>query len=166
MYRPLIFSLLLLFWVVLSGHFDLFHLTMGVVCAGIVTWLSSDMLFENRAKGGRVRVEELCRASSYAFWLLGQIVLANIQILKLALSPGGMEEVAPRVVRFKTKLRSDFAKYVLAQSITLTPGTVTVKIIGDEFIVHAISKASADSLDGSMEERIAHIYQSETLESA
>lgn len=166
MYRLLIFSLLLVFWVILSGHFDAFHLSMGVLCAGIVTWLSSDMYFENRSKGAQVRVEEVCRAFGYAFWLLGQIVLANIQILKLALSPGGMEEVSPRVVRFKTKLRSDFAKYVLAQSITLTPGTVTVKIVGDEFVVHAISKAAADSLDGSMEDRIAHIFQSETMEPA
>ena len=85
-------------------------------------------------------------------------------MLKLALSPGGLEEVSPRVVRFKTKLESDFARFVLAQSITLTPGTVTVKIVGDEFYVHAISKAAADGLDGTMEGWIAHVYEPELEE--
>ncbi|MFT4639231.1 MAG: multicomponent Na+:H+ antiporter subunit E [Verrucomicrobiales bacterium] len=161
MHRLLIFSLLLLTWLVLSGLFDVFHITLGVLCAGIVTWMSSDLLFQERSTSMRDRFLEMGRVPSYFVWLLWQIVLANVYILKLALTPGGMEDVSPRVVRFKTRLKSDFAKYVLAQSITLTPGTVTIKIVGDEFFVHAISKEAADGLDGAMEEWIAHIYEPE-----
>lgn len=161
MYRVLVFLILMLTWMILSGHFDAFHLIMGAVCSGIVTWLSSDLLFEDRSLSLRTRLRQLARIASYFVWLLGQVVLANIYTLKLALSPGGLDEVAPRVVTFRTHLKSDFAKYLLAQSITLTPGTVTVKIVGDEFHIHAISKVAADGLDGSMEGWIKHIFEPE-----
>ncbi len=159
MYRILIFSVLFLFWVVLSGHFDGFHLALGVVCAGIVTWLSSDLFFQDRSRNLSQRWREISLGVGYFAWLLNQIVKANIVILKLALSPNGVDDVAPRVVRFRTKLRSDFARYLLAQSITLTPGTVTIKIAGDEFFVHAINQEAADGLDRSMEGWIAHIFE-------
>ena len=55
-------------------------------------------------------------------------------------------------------LRSDFAKVVLANSITLTPGTVTMKVEENTVYVHAISRKAAESLDGSMETRIARIF--------
>lgn len=161
MYRLLIFILILANWLIFSGFFDAFHVGLGVLCAAIVTWMSSDLLFEDRSRSIAERFQEVARLPSYLVWLLWQIVLANVYMLKLALSPGGMEEVSPCVVRFKTKLKSDFARFVLAQSITLTPGTVTVKIVGDEFYVHAISKAAADGLDGAMEGWIAHVYEPE-----
>ena len=161
MYRLLIFTLILASWLIFSGFFDAFHIGLGILCAGIVTWISSDLLFEDRSKSISGRLQELFRLPSYLVWLLWQIVLANVYMLKLALTPGGLEEVSPRIVRFKTKLKSDFARFVLAQSITLTPGTVTIKIVGDEFYVHAISKAAADGLDGAMEGWIAHVYEPE-----
>ena len=159
MYRLLIFAILYPIWLVLSGHFDPLHLVLGALCVGIVIWMSSDLWFMDRSRGAARRVREISCLVGYLIWLLWQVVLANLYILKLALSPGGLAEVAPQVVRFKTRLRSDFAKYVLAQSITLTPGTVTVKIVGDEFFVHAISKTVADGLDRSMESRIARVYE-------
>ena len=103
MYRLLIFILILTNWLIFSGIFDVFHIGLGVLCAGIVTWISSDLLFENRSKSIRGRLREMSRLPSYLVWLLWQIVLANVYMLKLALSPGGLEEVSPRVVRFKTK---------------------------------------------------------------
>ncbi|MEN9023069.1 MAG: hypothetical protein GWQ05_12710 [Verrucomicrobiaceae bacterium] len=161
MYRFLIFILILANWLIFSGLFGAFHIGLGILCAGIVTFVSSDLMFEDRSKSIAERMQEISRLPSYLVWLLWQIVLANVYLLKLALSPGGLEEVSPRIVRFNTKLKSDFARFVLAQSITLTPGTVTVKIVGDEFYVHAISKAAADGLDGAMEGWIAHVYEPE-----
>ena len=77
--------------------------------------------------------------------------------------PKGMDEVEPEVVRFKTKLRSDFGKWLLANSITLTPGTVTIMVRGDEFVIHAISQGAAEGLNGEMERRIAQIFEPEVL---
>ncbi|MCB1095245.1 MAG: Na+/H+ antiporter subunit E [Verrucomicrobiae bacterium] len=161
MYQVLVFFLLLLTWVIFSGLFDPFHLSLGVLSCLLVTWMSSGMLFADRAASVWSRGRQAFLLIGYASWLLWQIVLANVHILKLALSPSGLEEVRPRVVRFRTGLRSEFGKFVLAQSITLTPGTVTIKIIGDEFVIHAISRLAADGLDGAMEARIAAIFEPE-----
>ena len=165
MYQVLVFFLLLLTWVIFSGLIDPFHLSLGVISCLLVTWMSSSMLFANRADGIGIRARQAIMLLGYLLWLLWQIVLANVHILKLALNPAGLEEVRPRVVRFRTGLRTDFGKFVLAQSITLTPGTVTIKIIGDEFVIHAISKFAADGLDGAMEARIAAIFEPESRES-
>ena len=65
------------------------------------------------------------------------------------------------MVRFKTHLKTDFAKWVFANSITLTPGTVTIRIDDDEFYVHAISEYTAKGLEGEMEKRIAAVWEPE-----
>ncbi len=159
MYRLLIFALLFAGWAIFSGLFDAFHLTLGVISCALVTYLSSDLLFSDRSQSFGDRVEQAIRFLGYALWLLWQIVLANIYILKLALTPGGLEEISPRIIRYRTKLQSDFAKFVLAQSITLTPGTVTIRIDGDILYIHAISQAAEEGLDGSMEGWIGYVFE-------
>ena len=72
-------------------------------------------------------------------WLLWQIVLANIQVFKLAFHPNILEVLSPRLISFKTSLKGEVPQFILAQSITLTPGTVAVGIDNGEFKVHAIN---------------------------
>jgi len=164
MYRLLIFLLLFSTWVVFSGFFDAFHLTLGAICAAFVTLISGDLFFCVRNTSQRDRLREVLRLPGYMLWLTWQIVLANVHVLKLALLPNGPKEIKPRIVRFETNLTSPFARFVLAQSITLTPGTVTVTIEGDEFVVHAISRAAAEGLAGDMERRVAYVFEPERLE--
>jgi multicomponent Na+:H+ antiporter subunit E len=85
-------------------------------------------------------------------------VLANIHVLRISFSPRVKEQIQPQLVRFRSGLKSDFEKYVLAQSITLTPGTVTLQIDGDVFLVHAISDVAAKGLMGSMVDRVRHVF--------
>lgn len=160
-YRVFIFVLLLITWVALSGQFDAFHLSLGLISCALVTWMSSDLLFRTREGSILQRIHEGWKLAWYFLWMLWQILLANIAILKLALSPNALQHVDPSIVHFKTKLKSNFAKFLLANSITLTPGTVTIKISGDDFYVHAINEEAAAGLDGEMERRIARIYRSE-----
>ena len=157
MNRLLTFLLLLVTWVIFSGVIDVFHLSLGVISCGIVTWLSSDFLFQKDGKGLQTRFVEVGRFIGYCLWLLWQIILANIHVLKLALASNN-REMRPQMVRFRTSLRSEFARYVFANSITLTPGTVTLSVEGDEFVVHAISRKVADELPGEMEKRVAKIF--------
>ncbi len=162
-YRISIFVLLLVTWVAFSGKFDAFHLGLGVLSSLIVTWLSQDLLFKDRKQDLGERLAEAIRFTGYAFWLLWQIVLANMHVFKLAMTKAGEEEMSPRVVKFKTKLKSDFAKFVLANSITLTPGTITIRITGNEYLVHAISEAvEKDLKTGEMERRVAAVFEPET----
>jgi multicomponent Na+:H+ antiporter subunit E len=69
--------------------------------------------------------------------------------------------IEPHVIRFKTSLKTDYAKFVFANSITLTPGTVTVRVDGDEFSVHAISPRTADALPGIMQDKIKALFEPE-----
>ena len=96
----------------------------------------------------------------YFLWMIWQIVLSNIHLLKLAF--GKPEALRPQIIKFESRLESDFEKWLLANSITLTPGTVTMKIIGQNFYIHAISDIAAEGLDGEMERRITKILPRNT----
>lgn len=157
--RLLSFLLLFAFWLILSGLFDAFHLALGLISCALVTWWSSDLLFESRGSLKHTLTQGW-RLAGYLAWLLWQIVLSNIHLFQLSF--GSLKEVSPRIVKFRTGLKTDFAKFLLANSITVTPGTITVKILGDVFYVHAISEAAA-GLDGGMERRIAAIFEPETV---
>lgn len=158
MYRIIIFLILMATWIVFSGMFDPFHLSLGVISAAFVTLSSGEMFFLRRRRRLSARVSDGVRMAGYLLWLTWEIALANLHVLYLALHPRGRALLEPQVVRFKTRLRGDFAKFVLANSITLTPGTVTISIEGDEFLVHAISRKTAESLPGSMELRVASAF--------
>jgi multicomponent Na+:H+ antiporter subunit E len=158
MYHILSFIFLFALWVVFSGRLDAFHLTMGALSSAFVTAFSGNLFFENRSCSLRSRSAECLRFIPYSFWLLYQILLSNLHVLYLALHPRGRDLWDPKIIRVRTNLRSDFAKVVLANSITLTPGTVTLKVEGDSLYVHAISSKAAKSLDGHMEARIARLF--------
>jgi multicomponent Na+:H+ antiporter subunit E len=159
LYKGIVFAMLMATWLVLSGLFDAFHLTLGVISCGLVTWMSSDILFENRSQSLRSRLVQAGRLMGYLGWLLWQIFLSNLHLFRLAFSP--MSEIQPHIVRYESKLDTDFQRFLLANSITLTPGTVTIKIMGDTFYIHAISDIAAQGLDGEMERRIHHIFSTE-----
>jgi len=153
------FILMFGFWLLLSGKFDLFHLTLGVISSLLVSWMSSDLLFIDRTKKGRLI--EVWRFILYVPWVLKEILLSTLHVTWLALHPAMKEKIAPRIVNFKTSLKSDAARVTLANSITLTPGTITVRVEDDVFTVHALSDKVASGLPGEMEERIARIFTEE-----
>jgi len=97
------------------------------------------------------------RFFTYIPWLLYQIVLSNLHVVRLALGPRNLLD--PKIIEFKTKLESDISMVTLANSITLTPGTITVDVRDGVYYVHAVSKKTAEDLmTGEMEDRIAHIF--------
>jgi len=164
-----IFSFFILFigWIQLSGKFDLFHLSLGVISCAFVAKISSDLFFQKKSKGLGARSGEAMRFIVYCFWLLYQIIIANIHVVALALSPKFMaRNFDPHIFTFRTSLKTDFARFVLANSITLTPGTVTIRINKDIFFVHAISKqAAGDFTDQEsmsvMERKVAWVFEKE-----
>ncbi|AWT60408.1 MAG: Na(+)/H(+) antiporter subunit E [Candidatus Moanabacter tarae] len=155
------FSFLILFlvWVVLSGLFDPFHLLLGLFSSIFISLISADLLFAQTSKRFSSRIREGMQVPGYMVWLFYQVVLANIHILRLALSPKGFASIEPRIIRHKVAFRTDFAKYALANSITLTPGTVTVRIDGDHLLIHAISRKTAAGVGGEMEKRVSNVFE-------
>ncbi len=152
--RFVTFVLLLVFWIVFSGKFDAFHLPLGILSCLIVALVSHDLLFQNVGTDNKLRIAG--RFLLYLPWLIYQVILANLHVARLVISPRGMR---PQIVSVKTKLKSDIALVTFANSITLTPGTITMDIIDGEFFVHAISQKVADDLlSGDMENRVARVF--------
>jgi multicomponent Na+:H+ antiporter subunit E len=144
------------FWILLSGKFDLFHLTLGVISSALVSFLSTDLFMYEQGKN---RVSTGLRFLMYLPWLLYQIVLSTLHVTFLALHPKMKEQIDPTIVTFKTTLKTDIAKVALANSITLTPGTITIRVVDQVFHVHAISRKAAAGLPGEMEERLAKVFE-------
>lgn len=144
----LITSILILsvLWVSMSGFFDLLHLFYGAVSIALV------VLVNYQLKRKIFFDDELTRWSSlryfrglyYIVWLLGQILKSGFQIALIILKYG--MPIQPYVVQFKADLPNTQAKVILGNSITLTPGTLTVDIEGDLFTVHALTPQSYESI--------------------
>ena len=135
------FSALMGLWALFSGRFDAMHLGMGVIYCALVTAISRPLWFEQPNVPFSKRIQMARRFVQYCAWLMVEIVRANIHVLALALNPRPREAISPEIVRFETTLKSEFARVVLANSITLTPGTVTIRIHEDTFIVDTIKLA-------------------------
>jgi len=148
---------MLFFWVVLSGMFDAFHLTLGVICCLLIAHFSHGLLLYGDGK--RSWVASLFGLAAYLPWLFYQIFLANLQVAYIVLHPRMLEKIDPQVIRFKTRLKHPFSKVTFAQSITLTPGTITVSIHDDDFSVYALTRSSGDALPGEMEARVARALE-------
>ncbi len=151
------FFILLGFWTFMSGLFDPWHFGLGVLSCALVSYMSSDLLFKKKFGAGR-RLKEARAFIAYVPWLLYQICLANIYVVKVALAPNVTGKISPHIIKFRTRLKSEMAIVAFANSITLTPGTITVHIEDEYFYVHSLDEPLADSLPGEMEDRIARIF--------
>lgn len=148
----LVFGVCLGFWLVLSGHFDPLTVALGVVSALAVAWANRDV----ELLSGVTR--SAAGFAAYLPWLLKEIVVANVQVVRLILDP--RLPIDPVVVRYRAPLASDLALTTLGNSITLTPGTVTLDVERNELTVHALTRDSADAvLEGSMARRVGHAYR-------
>jgi multicomponent Na+:H+ antiporter subunit E len=156
-FGPYVVTFFIMFgiWIVLSGKFDPFHLSLGVISCAIVACLSADLLRPS-VRGLLILVVQWI---PYLLWLMKEIFKANLHVTYLVFHPRMMDLIDPRIVKFQSKLKGDLALVTFANSITLTPGTITVNVSLDgDFKVHAIDKASGDPLPGEMEARVAKVF--------
>jgi multicomponent Na+:H+ antiporter subunit E len=143
--------MLLTFWLIISGSFDLQHILVGVPVGMGVTALYGRMFGKMRVSG--IRKSRPFVLLDYAVSLVVEIVKANIHVAGIVLSP--KMHISPGMIKYRTKLKSDVGKVLLATSITLTPGTLTVDLEGDEFLIHALTRDMALGIANSpIEEKI------------
>lgn len=153
----LTFLLMAVTWVILSGKFDPFHLSLGGISCALVAWFSSDLIFPELRLGRLILVS--LRFCLYIPWLIKEVFTANLWVLYLTLHPRMKDKIDPMVIRFKSRLKSDLALVTLANSITLTPGTITINVdIDGNFEVHALDWKSASGLPGVMQDNIAKVF--------
>jgi len=142
------YFLLLLLWMIFNGRVTLEVFLFGVVICGWLYWFISKYMGYNYK-------DEICYAKKiplylkYAVVLVWEIIKANIDVIKIILSPN--MEIEPAIVKFRTDLESDAARVTLANSITLTPGTYTAGLENGDFVVQALDKSKfGEGLDDSV----------------
>jgi len=139
------------FWLLLSGFFETFLMTVGAASALGVVWLSRRMDVVDR-EGHPIHLGP--RAMLYWPWLLMAIVKSAWSVCLVILHP--RLPISPTLVRLRPTQRTDLGRVLLANSITLTPGTVTIEAGTEEFLVHALTEAGAeDLLTGDMDRRVS-----------
>lgn len=157
------------FWLLLSGHYDTFHISMGIFSSLLVVLVNIRLNWHyfscekaehpplNLKRRSPVELK-LFRLFYYIPWLIWQIVVASLQVAYAVMRP--KMPINPSMIHFKTKLPNTAARVILGNSITLTPGTITVQIVDDMFMVHALMDVSSSAIiDGTLPEQVAKIYE-------
>ena len=144
------------FWLLMSGIYTPLILFLGAISVIFVLYLTRRMdaldedVFEFKLKR---------KHFSYWSWLAKEIFKANIDVSKVILSP--KMNLSPRLVRVPLSQSNELATVIYANSITLTPGTVSVDIEGDEIIIHALTQGLMDGLtEGDMDQRVNYLEKS------
>ena len=158
------------FWLLLSGHYDFFYISMGVLSALLIVLLNirlrkyyffREEISETEAKIKGIypsRLRLIRFLFIYVPWLIWQIVIASLQVAYAVLRP--KMPIDPSLVFFKTKLPNMSSKVILGNSITLTPGTITIQLTEDQFIVHALMDVSSSGIiDGTLPGQVAELYE-------
>jgi multicomponent Na+:H+ antiporter subunit E len=151
MHFLLVVASLFLFWLLLSGFWVPFLLTAGLASAVLVAAFAHRMGAIDR-EGQPFHLS--WRALVYWPWLIWEIAKAGWDVSKLILDP--KLPISPTMLRVRAQQKTAVGLVIYANSITLTPGTISVDVEGDEILVHAITTAGADSLaEGDMDRRVA-----------
>ena len=149
------FFLLFGFWVLLNGRWTTEIAVVGlVVAAALYAFLAAFMGYSPRKEWAVLK--RLGRILAYLGYLVCEVVKSSVAVLKLIWSPKLVPE--PKLISFRTGLRTDAGKVVLADSITLTPGTITVNVQGDRMLVHCLDTSfGIDENDFEMERRVMRV---------
>ena len=138
------FVLLLLVWIVLNGSLDVQVVVAGVLVCAALSWASKRIL-QLPPLGGAVRFGRFPRAVFYILYLAKEILVANLQVMERIVFPQ-RRNGAPRLTWFDPGLKEPVHRMLLANSITLTPGTITVSLREGRLCVYALDQDFAGGL--------------------
>lgn len=141
--------LLAALWWLLSGQTDPLLLSSGAVSVLLVTGLARRLAVVDRESHPVYLSAPLAR---YWLRLAGEIVVSSLDVARRIIAP--RLEIAPHFLQVHTGQSSELGKVILANSITLTPGTVTVDVQGDELLVHALTRESGDAVAAGQLDRL------------
>jgi len=148
-------ALLFGFWLLLSGHYTPMLIGFGVGSTALVVYLSLRMdVVDHEGQplqlGGRFW--------RYAPWLLKEILVANLHVARIILTPS--LPISPIMVHYRSSQKTDLGRALYANSITLTPGTITTGTRGDDLEVHSITWVDVDGREeDEMDRRVTWVEQ-------
>jgi len=138
-------------WLLWSGFFTPLMLLLGLFSCGLVVYLSKRLsLFETEFHALKLSL----RLFRYWAWLAGEIVRSSMEVTRVVLSPS--LPISPTLVDIRSSSKYPDDRAILGNSITLTPGTLTIAVVGQRLTVHALTHQGAEELlGGEMERRVA-----------
>lgn len=145
--RWAMFVLFFLIWIIFNGQITLEIAIFGVIISAAMYWFICKF-FGYSPKREKINFKLFIMAIRYIFILIWEIIKANIVVIGLIMN--SRNEIEPAIVRFHTDLKTESAKVLLANSITMTPGTITASLDGDEYVVHCLDKSLAAGIDESI----------------
>lgn len=144
---------LVIFWLANSNQHTVLLLLLGLVSIAFVVYIAHRMdVVDHEAQP----IHLTPKISSYYLWLIKEIILANIQVVKHIWL--GNKTISPVMETIIASQKTDIGKVIYANSITLTPGTVTIQLEGNQFLVHALLRDSFKDLEsGEMDRRVTKL---------
>ena len=143
---------LMTIWLLLSGHYEPLFFFLGAASVALVVWVAIRMDVVDH-EGHPIQLT--FRLLAYIPWLTLEIVKSNLHVARRVLDP--RLPVSPRVFTVRASQKTAVGRTIYANSITLTPGTVTIDVRGKVLEVHALTDDSADALkSGLMDARVVH----------
>ncbi len=153
--KTILYSLVSLFilWALLSGYFKTILIVLGIISCVLVTILSIKLkIYSSRHERLRINLG----LPLYFPWLLKEIIKSNMHVAQLILT--NSKKIHPQLVTIKPSQKSNAGIAVHANSITLTPGTISIDIEDDKLLVHALSKHTAQGiLDGDIDKQVTKL---------
>jgi len=153
------FAVLIFFWYILSGYLEPFYIGAGIICCAIVTLISTDLLFLSNETSVLRSVGTFIRFIGYLPRLILAIIIANFDVAYRVLHP--RMPIDPGIITVDTPFKNDILRTAFANALTLTPGTVTVEVVGGRYTVHAlVREAAEESLlrEKDMQKSLAHVF--------
>lgn len=145
------FLLLLLIWFVFNGRITPEISILGIIlCACIYLFMCRFMNYS--VKKDMALVKKSVLFLYYIGVLIVEIAKANMQVMHLVLTD--REIVEPVIVTYRTRLKTNLGRVILANSITLTPGTITVSLDGDRLVIHCLDRMMAEGMEDTVFEKL------------
>lgn len=142
-YLTKVFITIVILWLVLSSMFLPLMISLGILSALVTTYILFIMNVFN-SKDAAVSIN-LVKMTAYIFWLFKEIIISNFKVCWLILKP--QYKITPIIGETKSELSTDFTTTIYANSITLTPGTITIDINDNVLTVHSLDEKFKTSLD-------------------
>lgn len=141
------------FWLANTAHYTTLMLTLGVTSVALVVFMAHRMdVVDHEAQPLHLTL----KIPFYYAWLIKEIFLANLLVVKHIWL--GNKSISPVFATITASQKTEIGKVIYANSITMTPGTVTVKLEGNKFLVHALLRESIEGLEsGDMDRRVTQL---------
>ncbi len=142
-------------WVLWSGYYNPLLLTLGVFSCALSVYVAVRMQLLDKEG---FPIEIFLSFLAYLPWLLRELVKSGVEISLCVLNP--RVHIAPRIVKIKPTQKTPLGLMIYANSITLTPGTVSIGVSNEEIEVHTLTdNAEKDLINGTMNRRVAAIEE-------